>query len=65
MHTYRNYMADMSFYAVNNISSIGGGIEVKKKFFEILERKPKDSRTAEEIINDIKSKLNGENNESV
>lgn len=58
-------MADMSFYAVNNISSIGGGVEVKKRFFETLERKPKDSRTAEEIIDNIKKKLNGENNESI
>lgn len=58
-------MADMSMYAVNNIFSIGGGVEVKKRFFEILERKPKDSRTAEEIINNIKNKLNGENNESI
>lgn len=55
----------MSFYAVNNISSIGGGVEVKKRFFETLERKPKDSRTAEEIIDNIKKKLNGENNESI
>lgn len=58
-------MADMSMYIVNNIGKNLGGVEVKKRFSELLERKPEETRTAEQIITDIKEKLKGVNDESI
>lgn len=58
-------MADMSYYIVNNIGKSFGGVEVKKRFSELLENKPEEKRTPEEIINNIREKLKGVNDESI
>ena len=55
----------MSMYIVNNIGKYLGGVEVKKRFSELLEKKPQETRTAEQIITDIKEKLKGVNDESI
>lgn len=62
---YRNYMANMSMYAVNNLAEYFGGIKVSMSFNEIIHPPTEEERTAQDIINDFKARLNGEQNESI
>ena len=55
-------MADMSMYIVNNVSCIGGGVSINKSYSEIIDISPEEKRTAEEIIENIASRLNGVTN---
>ena len=41
-----------------NTAKIGGGSYIQIKFDELIEPKPQDNRTADEIIQGIKNKVN-------
>lgn len=44
----------------NNLAEAFGGISINKSYADIIEFKPKEEKTAEEIIESMKSKFNGE-----
>ena len=62
---YRNYMADMSMHTVNNLAEYYGGVKITKHFSEIIRQEPEEKRTADEIIENFKLRLNGEQNELI
>lgn len=62
---YRDYMANMIMYAVNNLAECFGGTKVTKSFSEIINPPVEDKRTAQEIIDDFKARLNGEQYELI
>lgn len=56
----------MAMHTVNNLAEgYGCGVKVTKSFDEIITPKSTEKRTAEEIINNIASKLNGAHNEFI
>jgi hypothetical protein len=40
-----------------NIANIGGGKTMSARYTDIIDRKPADKRTADDIISNIKNKL--------
>ena len=58
-------MSDMARYTVNNIAEYFGGTVVKKIYSDIIDVKPEEKRTAEQIIYSIASRLNGVHNEPI
>ena len=62
---YQRYMSDMARYTVNNIAEYFGGTVVKKTYSDIIDVKPEEKRTAEQIIYSISSRLNGVQNEPI
>jgi hypothetical protein len=51
------YYAECLRIMTENTAKIGGGGYIQAKLAEILDPKPVDNRTADEIINGIKDKL--------
>jgi len=44
----------------NNTAEAFGGMSISKRFGDILDPAPEEKRTAEEILDDFKERLNGE-----
>ena len=53
-------MTDAAKVIAENTSRVAGGIVMKERFFDIINPKPQDDRSADEIINHIKNKLRAE-----
>jgi hypothetical protein len=53
------YITDTLMYIAQNTANISGGKVPKNRFYEIMNRKPEETRTAQDIINNIKRKLGG------
>ena len=49
----------------NLVDYIGGGVKLIKSYSEIISPQPQDTRTADEVINGIVSRLNGTQNEFI
>ena len=53
------YITDTLMYIAQNTANISGGKVPKKRFYEVMNQKPEETRTAQDIINNIKHKLGG------
>lgn len=58
-------MADMAMHLVNNFADCFGGMGVFKSYSDIIDLVPEEKRTAEEIIEHIKERVNGTHNEPI
>ena len=60
---YRVYVTDMLMCIAENTAKFanGGGRYIKKRYFDIVQPQKEETRTPDEIINGIKSKLKGGN----
>ena len=54
---YRFFITDELYYLNNNVVNMTGGSKMQKRFYEILYPPKEDTRTADEIITNIKNKL--------
>ena len=54
---YRIYVTDCLKYISENTSKASGGTSIAKRFIDIIERPPEETRTSEEIIDGVRSKL--------
>lgn len=54
---YRFFVTDELFYLNNNVVNLSGGNSLQNRFYEILNPPKEETRTAEEIIDNIKNKL--------
>lgn len=56
---YRNYISECLMGIANNTARFNGGVEIRKTYAELLHSmKYPDNRTAKDVINDMKQKLN-------
>lgn len=55
---YRNYIAECLRVITENTAKSGGGSYMQIKYYDIINPKPVDNRTAEDIISGIKEKIN-------
>ena len=53
------YVTDALMCITQNTANMAGGKALQKRFHEILNPEPEETRTAEDIINSIKEKLGG------
>lgn len=53
------YVTDALMYITQNTANMAGGKAISKRYYEILNPEPEETRTAEDIINSIKEKLGG------
>lgn len=53
------YITDTLMYIAQNTANIGGGKVPKIRFYEVMNQKPEETRTAQDIINNIKRKIGG------
>ena len=57
--TYKAYITDaLKLIAENNAKRVQGGY-IKSRYIDIVDPMPKETRTSEEIISNIKSKILG------
>ena len=54
---YRFFVTDELYYLNNNVVNISGGSKIQTRFYEILYPPTKETRTADDIISNIKKKL--------
>lgn len=54
---YQVYTADALFYINEIIATRFGGKMMSKRYYDLLHKKPEDTRTAQEIVDSIRSKL--------
>ena len=54
---YRFFITDGLFYLNNNVVNISGGNKLQTRFYEILHPPKEETRTSDEIINNLKDKL--------
>lgn len=57
---YRIYLTDSLQIIGQNTARYAGGNSLKMRYRDIVEPKPEETRTAEDIIKSITSKLGGE-----
>lgn len=62
---YEYYVTDAVKQVNQNLASFVGGEVFSKRFYDLVNEPPTPSRTADEIINDISSKLEGMSDESI
>ncbi len=62
-YVYKHYMATLAMNAVNNL--VEPNMKIVKTFNEVLHPAKAETRTPEEIIADMKDKLNGKKNELI
>lgn len=64
---YKMYISDSIKMILENMAKSYGGSYLNKRYIDVISRKKQDSRTSEEIICDIKTKLMeiGEKNELI
>lgn len=53
------YISDALMYISQNTANSAGGKAIGIRYYDIVNPKPKETRTAEEIIDHIKEKLGG------
>lgn len=53
---YQVYVARCLRVLTENTAKIGGGNYIKKDYYELINPKPTDKRTAEEIVQDVSKK---------
>lgn len=58
-------MANLSMHTVNNLAEMYGGVKITKAFDELINPTPEAKKTADEIINSFKERLNGDYYESI
>lgn len=51
------YVTDSLKIIAENIANIGGGKTMSARYTDIIDRKPANTRTADDIISNIKNKL--------
>ena len=51
--SYRGYIAEVMRLIGENVASITGGSYITSKWVDLLDRKPEDDRTADEIALDV------------
>ena len=54
---YQVYTADALFYINEIIATRFSGKMLSKRYYDLLHKKPEDTRTAQEIVDSIRSKL--------
>jgi hypothetical protein len=54
---YKNYVTECLRIITENTAKFGGGSYMQIKFSELIDQKPQDDRTADEIIQGIKEKV--------
>lgn len=57
---YRVYVTDALMATVNNTSRYAGGTTIKDRYFDMVSPQKEETRTAEEIIEHIRSGLRGD-----
>ena len=55
----------MMYINNNLVDYVGGGCRITASYGDIIEPQPKETRTADEIISNITSRLNGTQNELI
>ena len=58
-------MANLSMHNVNNLAEAYGGVKITKPFDDIIKATPEAQKTADEIRNSFKERLNGDYYESI
>lgn len=53
------YVTDALMYISQNTANARGGKALMERFFDVLKKKPEETRTAQDIINNFKKKLGG------
>ena len=53
------YVTDALMYISQNTANVAGGKALQKRFYDVINAKPEETRTAQDIINNIKKKLGG------
>lgn len=56
---YRIYITDALKAISGSTSKFAGGNYISERYYDLINPKPKDTRTAEDIINSIKKGLGG------
>lgn len=56
MELHREYMAKCARICTENTAKLSGGSYIGLEYSEIIHQKPKDNRTAEEIVADVITK---------
>ena len=56
MELHREYMAKCARICTENTAKLSGGSYIGLEYSEIIHQKPKDNRTAEEIVVDVIAK---------
>lgn len=59
--SYQLYITECLRMITENTARFGGGSYMQLKYSELIEPKPQDNRTADEIIQGIKTKVNNLN----
>lgn len=54
---YRFYVTDALRSISQNTANFGGGLYIQARFADIIQPKPEDDRTSEEVIEHIRGKL--------
>lgn len=54
---YRFFITDEMFYLNNNVVNMTGGSKLQSRFYEILNPPKEETRTSQEIIDNIKAKM--------
>lgn len=55
--TYRIFISDTLFYINNSVANYVGGSAMKERYYDIIKPKKVETRTPEDIIEGLKSKL--------
>lgn len=53
------YVSDALMYISQNTANYAGGKAMNKRLYDVINAKPEETRTAQDIINNIKKKLGG------
>lgn len=51
------YVTDALMYITQNTANMAGGKSIAKRYYELLNPEPEETRTAQDIIDSIRSKL--------
>lgn len=51
------YVTDALMYITQNTANMAGGKSIAKRYYELLNPDPEETRTAQDIIDSIRSKL--------
>lgn len=57
---YRSYTADALMDINNNIAENLGGIQIVKRFSDIISPEAEEDKNPEDVINHFKDKINGD-----
>lgn len=54
---YRVYVTDSLKYILENTARLSGGVHIESRYCDVIDPKPEETRTSEEIISSIKEKI--------